>query len=38
MFEQAAKGLEYAEDFELFENINSNAYGNVNLSEEFKDW
>ncbi|MCM4170442.1 bifunctional aspartate kinase/homoserine dehydrogenase I [Arenibacter sp. TNZ] len=36
MLNKAAKGLDYAEDFELFEKYQQHAYGNVNLSEEFK--
>ncbi|RAJ10154.1 bifunctional aspartate kinase/homoserine dehydrogenase I [Arenibacter echinorum] len=36
MLDKAAKGLDYVKDFEEFEKYQQHAYGNVNLSEEFK--
>ena len=36
MLDKAAKGLDYGKDFEEFEKYQQHAYGNVNLSEEFK--
>lgn len=37
MLEKAAKGKNYIKDFEAFEKYQQHTFGNVNLSEEFKN-
>ncbi len=37
MLEKAAKGKNYTKDFEAFEKYQQHTFGNVNLSEEFKN-